>query len=279
MKAEQCYVHLGRFGDLMILLPGWHREFHWTGKRPVVVCSHEFSSLLEGVSYVQPIIGEWDWLKGVNKARLWAERQFERVITPKWWDDPDYPIPEAKAGDPAVVLMVRGKKVQFPAKEWESYHLSEWKGAGFPEDKCLLWPLVFDKRSREREEQLRLAVFKTGKPKVLVNFSGASSPFVFAPEIMAHLRERCGQRAEIVDLAKVRATRLYDLLGLYEAAAFLVTSDTATLHLASACEKLPHVAYVNEGPLGSLTRSHCVARVPYSQALKQVGVLQPLTLL
>ena len=50
----------------------------------------------------------------------------------------------------------------------------------------------------------------------------------------------------MVSLASFKATRIYDLLGLYDIAAGLVSIDTATTHLAAA-SKVPLLAFCRCG--------------------------------
>jgi len=51
---ESCCIHLGKYGDLMVLMPGWKHSFDKTGIRPLVMVSQEFANLFDGVSYVRP---------------------------------------------------------------------------------------------------------------------------------------------------------------------------------------------------------------------------------
>ena len=67
-----------------------------------------------------------------------------------------------------------------------------------------------------------------------------------------------------LDLAKIKAQRIYDLLGLYDNAAGMITTDTATLHLAAA-SNIPYVALINNGGAGSIPKGNCVLKVRYSQ--------------
>jgi hypothetical protein len=52
----------------------------------------------------------------------------------------------------------------------------------------------------------------------------------------------------LIDLGKIKAHRLYDLLGLMERARFLVATDSAVLHLARAVPALPVVALQADTP-------------------------------
>ena len=41
---KTCYVQLGRFGDLMIMLPGWKHLYDTTGEKPNVIACAEFAT-------------------------------------------------------------------------------------------------------------------------------------------------------------------------------------------------------------------------------------------
>jgi ADP-heptose:LPS heptosyltransferase len=75
---------------------------------------------------------------------------------------------------------------------------------------------------------------------------------------------------EIVNLAAIKAERLYDLLGLYDHAVGLVTSDTATLHLAAA-SKVPYIALLNNGGAGSIPKGNCILSIRYSNFRNELG--------
>lgn len=103
---------------------------------------------------------------------------------------------------------------------------------------------------------------REGKPKLLVNLNPTgTSPFYGVNEVVPLLHQT---GLEIVDLGNVRAERIYDLLGLYDHAAGLVTTDTATLHLAAA-SSIPYIAFVNNGGAGSVPKGNCILKVRYGQ--------------
>jgi hypothetical protein len=266
---ESCCIHLGKYGDLMVLMPGWKHSFDKTGIRPLVMVSQEFANLFDGVSYVRPWAVPLHWYGECGKARIIADKEFgaENVTFPKWWDDPTFvppPVPSEK-----VNLTIRDKKVCVPKKSWFSYMSSQWTSAGFDIDR-LFEPVVFDRRDMAREQKLVADTFKTRNPKILVccQKSGSSSPFPFEPEVHALLR-KYSDTHEVVDISTLKAHRIYDLLGLYDRAALLITSDTATLHLASS-SFIPYIAFIQNGGGGSLPRGQCHLTVRYADAVKRM---------
>ena len=263
-KGEKCYVHLGRFGDLMILLPGWKEEFDRTGKKPIVLVAEEFASLFDGVSYIQPWVEPLMFCADARKAKAMAEAQFEKVIFPRWWD---------VGAPPALRNPNKAVKVEFNGKpilvDRDTCHQSsQWYAAEFSNVGIGSWPLVFDRRDLRREADLVKMAFKTSKPKLLINFKSVSSPFGAVPEVMAALNQFRDQ-FEFVDIGVIKAERIYDLLGLFDRAAILLTVDTSTLHLAAASQ-VPCAAITKDGWRGSIPKGNCVLSVTYETVLARI---------
>lgn len=264
-----CYVQLGRFGDLMIILPGLLHRYQREGIKPVVMTCLEFAPLLEGCSYVQPF-PVWDipWNTGARRGVELARTYYREVVTPKWWDahlDP----PPPRDHEPRIELDWQGRRLIVSQDEWNSYQYSQWKACGWGRQEILDWPLVFDRRSRERETWLAGVHLHPRKPNVLYNFTGISNAMPFEPEIMravAGLR----QRVNFVDLGRIRASHLQDLLGLYDRAICVISGDTATLHLAAASQ-VPLIALQADGWAGSLIKGNEILRLRYHQVRGNVG--------
>jgi hypothetical protein len=72
---------------------------------------------------------------------------------------------------------------------------------------------------------------------------------------------------------KVRLHYLFDLLGVFERSAKLITTDTAILHLVGA-SPLPYFAYLADGGGGSIPRGRCAYSVRYANTLKQLDQLK-----
>lgn len=269
-KDRPCFVLLGRFGDLIQIFPCFMAIHERTGHKPVVIVAKEYSSLFDGISYAEPYELTTGWWQGVPKARQVAKSLFGAAIFPRWWEDDeahDKMIAEGTAGD--FVLQCHGDKWGVDINKWPDYGTSMAYRCGFSREEWTKLPLVFDKRNEFRERQLREATIgRDPRPVVLYNFSGNSSPFPYPPEMQAMFRNTFTKTFRFVDLSTIRASRLYDLLGLYDHAAGLLTSDTSTLHLAPA-SKIPYIAFTVDGWTSSVPKGNCVLNVKYSQAMQQ----------
>jgi len=269
----KCYVQLGKHGDLIILMPGWLKEFQKTGERPIVMVSREFASTLDGISYVRKWVVDLHWYGDCGEARKLAEKEFgiENVIFPKWWDDPTFTPPEIRHD--AVSLIIHGKRMKIEKDEWFSYMASSWKYAGFPLSE-MLEPVVFDRRRPGIEFALRKMYFKTNKPKLFVCLNtGGSSPFGYVPEVQKIIYS-FKDEFEIIDLMNIRAECIFDLLGLFDhPSSCLITTDTATLHLAGAC-KIPYLGYMSNGGGGSIPRGNCITQIRYADTITRINDLE-----
>jgi hypothetical protein len=264
MNLPKCYVHLGKHGDLIILLPGFEWHYNMTGEKPVVMVSKEFAPTLDGCSYLEPWVTDLHWYGDCGAARAEAVKRFgvDKVCMPKWWDDPTFTPPEIRTS--ATKLVIHGKTMQVEASDYFSYMASQWKYAGFPKELLSCKP-KFDRRNLEREAHHAAQIFKTKKPKLLYCLNtGGSSPFPFPPEVEKLIYEFQG-RFELVNLMDIRLTHLFDLLGLMDRARFLVTTDTAILHLAGASD-IPYWAFLQNAGGGSLPRGNCVGHARYAGA-------------
>lgn len=238
--ASIAVAMLGRFGDIISILPVCRYIYENYGK-PSLVCSREFASVLEGVSYVTPFPLDIP-NSNISDALTIARREFPCVLNAQMWG--------------------QGFKWE---KISNSFDEDQWFSLGMARMFNSKLPLVFDKRDYERETVLRKSVFpKTTKPVILVNVTaGKSSAFMGGAELFRTVQKQCPEFA-FVDLGAVQAERIYDLLGLYERAAALVTIDTGTVHLAAATS-LPVISLI--GPKGwgaARSRANIVARFLYN---------------
>jgi len=259
-----AYVCLGKYGDIIQLLPAFLALYERTGAKPTVIVSTAYADLFEGVSYVNPWSVELDWSTGGPEARRLAETAGFRVVFPAWWnDDPTHAPPEATGGP--FELRSHGRVWHVNRAVLPDYGTAMWRQLGFAPADMLRLPLVFDRRDAARETDLIKSVIRGKKPLLLFNFTGKASPFPATPEVVNRLTA-CGSRFQLVDLGTIRASRIYDLLGLYDIAAGLVTSDTSTLHLAPA-SSLEYIAFTQDGWLGSVPRGRCVSDIKYIRAI------------
>lgn len=262
-------VALGRLGDTILLFAGFQEIFRRTGLRPKIIVSNEYASVYDGVTYAEPVVVNLNWWKGVPEARKLAEKMSENVIVPTWWMDKECPIPPEYRG--TFALTCHGNNWGVDMFKWPNYMTSMWSRMGFTAHEMMTLPLEFDNRNKAREQALVSRYLRGDKPLLLLNFSGISSPFKFSYQVMSQLKRYFGS-FQFLDLGSIRATRIYDLLGLYDIAAGLITIDTSTLHLAQA-SKIPYVAYTVDGWSSSVPRGNVVKEIKYSDAPKKMNEL------
>ena len=230
----KTYVQLSKLGDICTLLPLLYADSQ-KGEKPRLMVAREFSSILEGVSYVEPVIFEG------------APQELDKAVA-------------QLNGDPYVVTQVNGpadlirKYTYGPANQdgarASSFAKEQWKVCGRLKEWDLNLPLVFDRRDKEREQALLDKIPLRSKTKlILVSLGGNTSPFPYKPLLMTLLELRFKLGYQIVDLSTVKADRFYDLLALYDKAYCLVASDSAPLHLSWACPNLPVLALTNDKPI------------------------------
>lgn len=267
-SQDVCFVHLGKFGDIMIMLPAFKRVAEELGNPVVCVVAEEFASIFEGVSYVKSIPLKVGWWSGIAKAKEIARKMGYEPIVIKWWDEPNAQPPMPLEPGKTITLKIHGKLRTVNARDWDSFQASQWRYAGFTMDQMMKWPMVFDRRNTFREQDLRHRYFKTDRPKLLVNLSkSGTSPFRESLQAQSLLHI---SHMEIVRLDAIKAHRIFDLLGLYDHAQGLVTSDTATLHLAAA-SKIPYIAFINNGGSGSIPKGNCILSIRYGQVQQKLG--------
>jgi hypothetical protein len=242
-----------------------------TSTKPVVIVSTEYAGVFDGISYAEPYKLREHWWQGVPKARHIAETVFGNGIVPQWWnDDPTHirMINEATQGN--FVLQCHGHDWGVDVSKWPDYGTSMASRCGFTREEWLQLPLVFDRRDANREEALaKMVLANETRPVVLYNFVGNSSPFQFAPEVINTMRNQFGRRFRFIDLAPIRGQRIYDLLGLYDRAVGLLTSDTATLHLAPA-SRIPYISFTVDSWSTSVPKGNCVLHVKYNSTPRRL---------
>lgn len=209
--VRTCLVQLGRYGDILNLLPVAHAIAKEEGGKVAMLVHRDFLDLLEGVSYVHAIRWDGDMMQPHQAAKAIAER-FERVIV-------------SQVADSSLARQ----------RVCESFNMEQWRYAGFLDrwsDPGL--KLVMDNRSRDREGRLLEKMRLRGKPYILVNTRSVSGKFVYEDQLLTEIQMRWGVDFIIVDMRRFRADKLHDLIGLIDKAVCLVTVDTCTLHLAAA---------------------------------------------
>lgn len=244
------FIQLGRIGDLLILLPCWKIIAERTGTNPVVVVAKDFADVLKGVSYVTPDVVLAHWYASMQQAILMAKLKYG-------------------AGN-FVVTQCHGLGHETDTTKYPTFGHAMRHKAGFPGPYESL-PLVFDRRNPQREQKLldRVA-WGRGKPLLLYNFRGTSSPLP-AGQAIRHRLRKYERDFTLVNLGQVRAERFYDLLALYDIAAGLITIDTSTLHLAAA-SPVPMLAYCRGGWSSAIPKAGAVS-VEYKNAELRLDVV------
>lgn len=267
-KKPPVFVQLGRYGDLILLLPAFKLIHERTGKKPVVIVSDEYASVLDGVSYVTPHPIKAHWWSGMPKARAIAESMGGGII-PQWWNDKQSTdVPKGP-----TVLQCHGDKWGIDIHKYPDFGTAMWVRAGFTRKEMIETPLVFDRRSPEREEELVKRYVRGNRKLLLYNFTGVSSPFGYIPE-MSRLLSDYRNKFQLLDLGEITATRIYDLLGLYDRAAGLITIDTSTGHLAAA-SRVPTVWFTVPTWSTSVPRGNVALHIPYDQFPKRASEIRP----
>jgi hypothetical protein len=118
-----AFIQLGRYGDLILLLPAWREMHQRTGRKPIVVCSYQYCTVLEGVSYVDKSILSVDWWMGIPEA-------IKRAKGHRW---------------SFVVTQCYGREWGVNLKQWPNFMSSMWDQAGLLSELKTL-PLIFDNR-------------------------------------------------------------------------------------------------------------------------------------
>lgn len=206
-KQSPIWMILGAYGDICAVLPVFYQQYLYAGAQQAVIVAKKYADIFEGTSYVNPILFEGHYSDLPKAIAQWAPRYAKRLC------------PVQVYGDPGPHL---GK----------SYVNDMWRKAGAG-DRAARFPLVFDRREREREQYLWSTHMGKG-PIVLFVGDGFSSPFPDKDRLLSVLQSELAGQCHIVDLSSVRCQRIFDLLGLFESAAILVTVDTAPLHLSRA---------------------------------------------
>ena len=231
--TSKVYVQLCKFGDIMSLLPLLHADF-LAGQKPSLMVSAKYASLLDGVSYVDPIIFDGD-PSNITEAVIQASKTGLQVVTTQ------------VCGPADMVLENVYKTLKPQHAATDSWQKEQYRAAS----KWSMWrkqpQLVFDQRNKEREKQLINEYGKSTRGVVLVSTKGETCPFPYKRLLMTLLDGAFRRNFTIIDLDDIKGERIYDLLGLFDKAKVLIASDSALLHLAQASQ-VPVCALVNDRP-------------------------------
>ena len=224
---SKTHLLLGRAGDCIALLPVLKNEYDETGIKPRLVVAKDYADILDGVSYVDPLVfdGAFEDVAGAI--------QFAKQFTD------DVKTSQVVGISNVIVSQVYGES-HAPKIICDSFQKDAWKLAG----KLDLWPsqppLIFDRRDKKREKRLYKYI-PTLKPWIVVSTGGISSPFPYR-ELLWEILNHCLPEFHIVDLSKIKAERMYDLLGIMDHpnTASMILTDSGPLHLSCATTKPVH---------------------------------------
>ena len=216
-----CYVQNCKTGDILSILPILYQRFKETGQKQALMVSKDFKDVLDGCSYIVPEIWDSDWQDLIG-ALASARKKYKDVVS----------------------LSTFGRGSVIPHNT-PSFQLDQWNNAGCL-DKFGQWPLVFDQRSPEREKRLVESTLPKAEPFILLGDHSQSSPFEHMDDLYQLIKKHF-TAFTIIRLSEVKAEKIYDLLGLYDRAATLVTIETMHLHLSAASE-VPVISLVTDKP-------------------------------
>lgn len=230
---RHCFVQLGRFGDILNILP-LMQHVSKTDK-PVLMAHKDFAEVAQDLPYVDVDV----WNGGS-------------------WSDLSTAVEDAKEKYVKVsVCQIHGDRHQLQ-RTTPSFCIESWKQAGFENE--------FGRHGLFLQERAPLLEFRD----VLISCGGTSSPFQFRSELVNLVK---GSELNMLDISDLKAERLSHLLDLYERASILITTDTATLHLAQASD-IPVVALIADTPTlwhGSTPKGRCVLSMRYSEFPQRKG--------
>lgn len=240
---------LGRSGDCVNALP-IAKHLADQGERPRWMVSAEHADIFDGVSYV------------------------ERDIWPGCYNDPSPAMQDLKRRFPgANIINAQIYRSGDEQRLTSSYQTESFRLAGMLDMFSRSAP-VFDSRDMAREAELAKKLPR--RPFILVAATGISSPFANGERLLTALREKVTTH-EIVDARTIKAHRIYDMLGVMDRAALVVSVDTVFLHLARACST-PVIALINDGWAGSVPPPSAVATFRYADLYHGIDSVIPAVL-
>ena len=252
-EVSKITVQLGASGDVLAILPLLHQDFLKTGERQKLMVAKDYAPILEGCSYIDPIIfdGHYSELKKALEyaKELSKDVQSSQVVGPI----------------EVIASQIYGKDYD-QTKMCDSFQKESWRVLGRLDEWRLQYPLFFDKRDKRRERKF-IPKHMDSKPWILVSTEGKSSPFKFK-ELLWKTLETLKDEFYLIDLDELKADRFFDLLGLmgnYNTYC-IVAIDSGILHLAHAVQK-PVVALIADSPTmwhGSAYRPNHIRNVRYS---------------
>ncbi len=244
--STPLFIQLGRLGDILAILPLLYADFQKTGARQKLMVAQEFSKVLTGCSYIDPIIFDGDY-RDLDRAVFLARGMTDNVI-----------VTSLHGSTTAVAKHAYGQ-IKATGRVTSSFQKEAWNLAGRLNQWDDNLPLVFDARDPEREKRLLDAngILRARKPILLLALGGVTAGFEHADLLRDYVHAKFDKTYRVIDLPMTEDGHCYDLLAVMERAALLITTDSMPLHLAWACRSLPVFALTNDrSPDGKLSLWH-----------------------
>jgi hypothetical protein len=243
----RIFVQLGRYGDILNILPALHSHHVVTGEKPGLVVSREFAGIFSGITYATPHLYPGHFTHP-EAAAAWIRQHLRQ----------------------ATVLNTQVySAVGYIQPKGSSFLIDSWSRArsGVPWGR---FKLVLD--GVDMKKAARLCP-DTEKPLILVAGGGYSAPFDVSG-LISQLQQRL-PGFSLVDMSTIRAENFVDLVGPMSKAHAIVSSDTGTLHLANAVD-VPVFALQAEKPntwCSSAWRPNWSGSLRYSEVSSKIGYM------
>jgi len=241
-------ICLGRAGDLLNAL-GIASVYRRRGWSVTILTSPTFAPIVQATDFSLRIVDTGHISRGLSDAINVAEDEFDTIrICQAHGKERGRPAPRRNP------LEQHWDQEAFVRAGLTAFH-------HHAEPPPPLHPSMSDAR-----EVLQHFKVSPSVPYIVTCFEGTSSPI--PQETRLRLTSMFMDLRGVVCLDGFRCRSLVDLLPLLEHAVGLITVDTALLHLSRWTET-PTIALVNDGWLGSASRPHWIARIPYSNLIQQ----------
>lgn len=270
---RSSFIIGGKAGDCVQMTGAFHAISERTGHKVNVVCSTAFAPVFDGCSFVNLVPVEAHWSEGMETMKQIAKERFGGGVVLQFWNDAS--SPELKNTRGVIELQMHGKHFKVDPVKEPHYSASMFRRVGFTWDEAMQLRPVFDVRDSDRESALMDRCWpkeKRTKPMLLVTFDAQSSPWGYLPEVHPVISPLY-RHFHVVDLGRLQANRVYDMLILFENAVGLITVDTLALHLVAATD-LPYIAFTQNGWLGSVPKGNCVLNMPYGETLGRLSAIK-----
>lgn len=214
-------VQLGRIGDILNILPVARFYNSICHHQPIYMVVHDsMAHVLNRVGYVRTYTVKGP-LHNKEAGILEAQKVSDEIMVPQ---------------------LFNGKGVD----KWgcSNYNIDQWKLCGCEN----MWgelPMEIDRRDWKAEEAWFQTVRKTDKPLICYNLSGQSSPFKEAQRFESWIRDNFEGDCELLNLDNCRVRFYCDQLGALDRCHLLITTDTASVHLAQASH-CPYIALLSD---------------------------------